>query len=33
MSRDINLLHPELQTIIKSFLTDCQKAGLIRLHP
>jgi len=28
MSRDITLLHPELQEIIKSFLTDCQKAGL-----
>ena len=28
MSRDTTLLHPELQEIIKSFLTDCQKAGL-----
>lgn len=28
MSRDITLLHPELQAIIKSFLAGCQKAGL-----
>ena len=28
MSRDTKLLHPELQEIIKSFLADCQKAGL-----
>ena len=29
MSRDIKLLHPELQAIIPKFLEECKKQGLI----
>ena len=29
MSRDIKLLHPEVQAIIPKFLEECKKQGLI----